>query len=311
MVPLESRRAGPRQDELRALLATYLVGIEVPSGLPTVRELGQRFGASVGAVQGALSRLADSGAVAIESRRGSGMVLTGRSIGLLWSVARREPLVIALALPATMRMQGLATGMKVALESAGVDAFLIFLRGSRRRLRALHTGRCHAVVMSTLAASEACGPEETVVLQLPPRTYAEGHLVYEYQRPEGSAHRLRVAIDPESADLQKLTELEFANQDVEFVPVTYVTFVQLVRDDRVDTAVWDADESPGRLPDGIIGRPLSSRVRDVLGDSPTRATFVTRKDDQVTRAVIRDCLGDPSLVSIQQEVMAGLRVPEY
>lgn len=311
METLGSRRAGLRQEELRALLAAYLLGTEVPSRLLTVRELRGRFGASVGAIHAALSRLEASGAVVIEGRRGSGMILTRRSIGDLWSAARGEPMVMALALPATLRLQGLATGLKIALQSAGMDAFLIFLRGSRRRLRALHTGRCHAVVMSTLAAREASRPEDTIALELPPGTWAGSHLVYEYQRPEASTRRLRVAIDPESADLQKLTNLEFANQDVDFVQVTYATFVQLVRDDRADAAVWDADESPGLLPAEVVSRPLSDRVRDQLGDSPTRATIVTRRDDEVTRAVIRECLANPFVVAIQQEVIAGRRVPEY
>jgi hypothetical protein len=300
-----------RQPELRRMLAAYLVGAQVESRLPTVRDLGDRFGASVGAVQGALTWLAQAGAVTIESRRGTGMVLKARSVGELWAAAQGEPLVIALPLPSNMRAQGLATGIKAAFAAEDVEAFLIFLRGSRHRLRALRSGRCHAVVMSALGAREACGPNETVWLELPPETYAEAHRVYYLDRGAGRDRRLRVVIDRDSADLQRLSELEFEDQDVEWVPATYMQFIQLMQDGRADAAVWDIDETIGRLPADFLSRPLSPRVLDRLDYSNTRATVVTRREDDVTRAVIADCLRGFEVVGIQREVMAGRRVPEY
>ncbi len=300
-----------RQPELRRMLAAYLVAAEVESRLPTVRDLGDRFGASVGAVQGALTWLAQSGAVTIESRRGAGMVLKARSVGELWAAAQGEPLVIALPLPSNMRAQGLATGIKAAFAAEGVEAFLIFLRGSRHRLRALRSGRCHAVVMSALGAREACGPNETVLLELPPQTYAEAHRVYYVDRGAGRDRKLRVVIDRDSADLQRLSELEFEDQDVDWVPATYMQFIQLMQDGRADAAVWDIDETIGRLPADFLSRPLSPQVLDRLDYSNTRATVVMRREDDVTRAVIADCLRGFEVVDIQREVMAGRRVPEY
>jgi hypothetical protein len=165
--------------------------------------------------------------------------------------------------------------------------------------------------MSALGAREACGPNETVWLELPPETYAEAHRVYYLDRGAGRDRRLRVVIDRDSADLQRLSELEFEDQDVEWVPATYMQFIQLMQDGRADAAVWDIDETIGRLPADFLSRPLSPRVLDRLDYSNTRATVVTRREDDVTRAVIADCLRGFEVVGIQREVMAGRRVPEY
>lgn len=305
------RRPERRQDELRALLAGYLTHLPVPSRMQTVRELAEAFGVSVGAVQTSLARLEQSGAVSIESRRGSGMDLTSRSIGKLWSAARGEPMIIALPLPISVRIQGLATGIKAATSRADIDSYLTFSRGSRRRLGALHAGRCHAVVMSALGASEACGPDEMVVLEFPAGSMCEEHAVYALPRNGSATRPRRVGIDRDSVDLQKLTELEFETETVEFVPAAYMKFSELMRDGLVDAAVWDVEEAPAGLPPDVTVRPLSPAVRNQLAGSNTRATVVVRKNDALTAAAVRECLDDPYVLSIQGEVISGVRLPEY
>jgi len=207
MSTLDLRRDRLRNDELRALLAAFLVEAPLGGRIPTVRELGARFGASIGAVQQSLSRLVEAGAIRVDSRRGQGTILSGRSLGGLWSAARSEPLVVALPLPITRRIQGLATGIKAALAEAGIETYLTFSRGSRRRLQALEDGRCHAVVMSMLGAAEACGPREEIALRLPPGSHASGHMVFERAGAANRDGSLRVGLDRDSVDLQLMTEL--------------------------------------------------------------------------------------------------------
>ena len=68
MATLGLRRGRLRNEELRALIAAYLVEAPLARRLPTVRELGHRFGASIGAVQQTLVGLEASGAVTVASR---------------------------------------------------------------------------------------------------------------------------------------------------------------------------------------------------------------------------------------------------
>lgn len=312
MTTLGLRRDRLRHDELQALIAAFLVEAPLAGRIPTVRDLGAHFGASIGAVQQSLARLEALGAVRVDSRRGQGSVLSSRSLGGLWSAARNEPLVVALPLPISRHIQGLATGIKAALGAAEIETYLTFSRGSRRRLQALRDGRCHAVIMSALGAAEACGPRDAIVFEFPAGTHAGGHMVFERPRPtDARAGRLRVALDRDSVDLQRMTELEFGGQAVEFVPATYMQFADLFRAGRVDVAVWDIDEAPADLPADVGQRPFSAAARASLGDANTRSTVVVRRDDSLTAAIIRECLADQRVLQVQEAVVAGRRLPEY
>ncbi|HEY7940422.1 MAG TPA: YhfZ family protein [Candidatus Limnocylindrales bacterium] len=312
MTTLGLRRERLRHEELRALIAAYLVEAPLAGRIATVRDLGARFGASIGAVQQSLAWLEAAGAVTVDSRRGQGTVLSSRSLGGLWSAARNEPLVIALPLPISRQIQGLATGIKAALAAAEIETYLTFSRGSRRRLQALQDGRCHAVVMSALGAAEACGPRDAIVFQFPAGTHASGHMVFERpRRMEGPSDRLRVALDRDSVDLQRMTELEFAGQPVEYVPGNYMQFGDLFQAGRVDAAIWDVDEAPPDLPSDVIHRPFSAAAQAVLADANTRSTVVARRDDTLAAAIFHQCLGDQRVLPVQQAVVAGKRLPEY
>jgi hypothetical protein len=305
------RRERLRNDELRALIAAFLVEAPLASRIPTVRELGARFGASIGAVAQSLARLEASGAVTVDSRRGQGTVLSSRSLGGLWSAARNEPLVVALPLPISRQIQGLATGIKAAFADAEIETYLTFSRGSRRRLQALEDERCHAVVMSALAA-EACRPQDARVVEFPAGTHASGHMVFERPRPAAAMSApLRVALDRDSVDLQRMTELEFAGQSVEFVPGTYMQFGDLFRAGRVDAAIWDIDEAPTDLPSDVGQRPFTEAARASLTDANTRSTVVVRRDDSLTAAIVHQCLAGPRVLDVQRAVVAGERLPEY
>src|SRR5260370_41349440 len=94
------RRGRLRNDELRALIAVYLVEAPLASRIPTVRDLDAQFGASIGAVQQSLARLEAAGAGAVDSRPGQGAGAASRSLGGLWSAAGHQPPRVAPPPPA-------------------------------------------------------------------------------------------------------------------------------------------------------------------------------------------------------------------
>ena len=307
---------GVRVDDLTRQLARGFVGLHSGDRLPTVRALAAEHGASLASIQAALARLEEDGAVRIKRRGRLGAYLTEASLPRLWAIAEGAPLILALPLPSNLRGQGLATAVKTILEEAGIDTFLTFVRGSRNRLRALREGRCHIVVMSGLAAAISQDPTLRVT-ELPVRTFAEERRVF-LSRPEPGSpedrsprRRLRVVVDSESADLQRITELEFTDRQVEFVPAVYMQSVGLIESGRADAAVWDLDETTRRLPPHVTSRPLSARVRKVIGDHDTRAAFVTRADDPPAQVIVDQCLLPERIVEIQRQVLSGQLVPGY
>jgi hypothetical protein len=306
--------AGVRVDDLTRYLARDFMRLEAGDRLPTVRALAAEHGASLASVQTALARLEEDGAVTIVRRGRLGAFLESRSLPGLWASSDGAPLIMTLPLPSNLRGQGLATGIKLALEEAGLDTFLTFVRGSRNRLRALKEGRCHIIVMSGLAATIAEDPG-LVAVSLPVQTFAEERRVFEHRADpdEPAVHErpLRVVLDSESSDLQRLTELEFEGQDVEFVEAVYMQSIALIESGQADAAVWDLDETTRRLPPHVTSRPLSAHVREIIGDSETRVSFVTRADDPPSQIIVERCLKAERIVEIQQKVLAGELVPGY
>jgi hypothetical protein len=294
---------------LRTVVARLLMGMPAGSRLPTIRELAQTTRASVGSVQAAMAALDESGAIVIRRRGHLGTFLVERDIGKLWSAVYNSPLVVALPLSNTERIQGLATGIKAQLQAAGIDMFSMFIVGPATRLEALHRGACHAVVMSDLAAGELVTGEETIALSLPRHTYVGDHLVL--QRINARAEPLRIMIDERSIDQQLLSRLEFAGEDVEYVSTSAMQFARLLENGVADAVVWRSDEVPERLRDVVNRRPLSDSTLAQVGDRYTCAQLVALRRDDAVRAVLDAALDVDGLVATQRAMAEGRLIPEY
>ena len=296
--------------ELRRALARDLLATPPGSALPPIRTLAGRFDASVGATQGALAGLAAEGAVTLDTRPGRGGTLVDRDIGALYRILDVGPLLVSLSLPSTERIHGLATAIKELLGARGLESYLVFTRGSRPRLDSLRQGRNHLTVVSALAADALGPPDLETVLVLAPGTFVREHRVY-FVEGRLQTHRRRVAVDHSSLDFERLTQLEFAGQDVELVPLNYLIAVREMIAGTVDEVILDVDDALMRFPRSIGSRPLSRAVRAGLDDANTRTAFVCRADDAVMRTIARECL-DPGLIEgIQRDVVAGVRAPEF
>jgi hypothetical protein len=312
MAPLNRQRGRPRPvASLVPILARrFLAELRPGDALPTVRAMAGQLHSSPSSIHAALGQLEEAGAIEFETRGRSGAFLVNRSLGQLWTMAEGGPLVIALPLASSPRYEALATAVKQLLIRAGLDVFFIFARGSRQRLRALHDGRCHLVAMSGFAASEVCGPDDRVVLELPPRSYNTGHRVF-YAADREAAVPLRVIVDRYSADQQLLTALEFADLDATLVPAMASQIVRMLESGQADAAVWTIDEMESRAPAGVLDRALSATARDRVGDRDTRAAFVgTAADEAILRAAT-SVLDGHEVERIQNDVVSGRMVAEY
>lgn len=298
--------------DLRRELAQLLMSVPVKERLPTMRDLATKFGVSIGAVHAVLSEYERGGAISLLGNGRRGTFLSERSIGLLWSLTEETPLVIALPLPTTLRAEGLATGLKTVLADAGVPAFMIFLRGSRRRLQALRQRKCHLAVISMLGAKAMLEKDQVCLLNLPAQSFVGEHRVFYLPQEQSGKRPLRVLMDRDSGDLQLLTELEFQNTNVEFVQASFMQFAPLLKTKLVDTVVWDVDEANNRLSSvPVLSRPLSNRVIQQIGDTNTRATLVAQVNDLSSAAVVDEIVNVEKLMEIQNEVLRGERIPEY
>jgi YhfZ C-terminal domain len=297
-------------DIVPELARRFLTAQEPPSRLPTIRDLARDHGSSLASVHAAIGRLEEAGAIRIETHGRLGASLVERSVGGLWEIAERGPLVISLPLASSPRYEALATAIKHLLTGSGLEVFLIFVRGSRQRLQAVRDGRCHLTVMSSFAAGELCGPEDAVVVELARDSYNTGHRVF-YSAANPDPHPVRVIVDRHSADQQLLTALEFTGPDVTLVPAMPAQITRLLLSGQADEAVWTVDEMQVGQPEGILDRPLSPAVRERIGDRMTRAVLVARAVDAATMRAVTAPVERDAVAEIQADVLAGRLVPEY
>jgi hypothetical protein len=297
-------------DVVPELARRFLTAPEPPSRLPTIRDLAHDHGSSLASVHAAVGRLEDAGAIRIETRGRLGAFMVERSVGRLWATTESGPLVIGLPLASSPRYEALATAIKQLLTNAGIEVFLIFVRGSRQRLQAVREGRCHLTAMSRFAASELCGPEDGVVVELGPDSYNTGHRVF-YSAANPDPHPVRVIVDRHSADQQLLTALEFTGPDVTLIPAMPAQITRLLTGGQADAAVWTIDEMQVRRPDEILDRPLKSEVREAVGDRMTRAVLVGRAADAAIMEAVCAPVRSADVARIQADVLAGRVVPEY
>jgi DNA-binding transcriptional regulator YhcF (GntR family) len=311
VIPWEAaERPGTVAQMLPVLARCFLDQWSPGSKLPTVRQIARELGHSTSSVHAALTRLEALGGIEIEAHGRGGAYLKARSMSRLWAVAEGGPIVLALPLASSRRYEALATALKRLLSEAGLDVFLIFVRGSKQRLKALHDDRCHLAVMSMFAAGEICGRADTVVAELLPASYNTGHCVY-YAAAGPPAAPRRVVVDPHSADQQLLSAIEFEDDHVVFVPAMYSQIVNLLRAGQADAAVWTRDEIGKRLPRGVLERPLSPATQQRLGDRDTRAALVGKSARAGALRAVTASLAPPAVERVQRDVMDGRLVPEY
>jgi hypothetical protein len=279
--------------------------------LLSIRDLARLYGTSTGSISEAFTELEASRVLKRERHGHMGSFVVERSLGKLWTIAEDAPLVISFPLASNLRIEGLATGLKTSFNDFEIDTYLIFIRGSRMRLKALREKKCHIAVMSDLATDERHLDEEEVLCKLTKGSYVLQHKVFYRSMTTNQDTTLQVGIDSDSFDVEHLTKLEFADMEVEFKPVSYMQTHRLLKDGYVAAAVWSIDDMEAHLGSQIHDRPLSRKVRDVVGDRDTVAALVARRGRGAVHAMVEAALRTSKVIEIQRRVLAGEIAPEY
>jgi hypothetical protein len=297
--------------ELDEALSSYLASLELGERIQSTRELAKLFDASLGSISTRINFLEEIGAVRIQKRGRLGSFLEHKSAVKLWNIIENSPLVISLTLPSFLKCEGLATAIYSLLNDAGIEAYLIFIRGSLNRLKALRNGHCHATVISLLAAEELCSEEQEIVLRLAPQSFVTDHRVYFRRQSKKLVGPLTVGIDYESFDIKYITEVEFENEDVILQPTPFVQFDLHLEASAVDAAVSNIDHIERLISDEISSRPLSTKTQALIKDRDTSAAFVTRAGANLVKAVLQEVLIPEQVLEIQKNVVNRLLVPRY
>ncbi len=297
--------------ELTKYLANYLLTVREGEKVLNVRDLAKATGASTGSISRVINQLEDSQSISIGRRGKLGSFLERKSLGDLWNIIEEGPMVISLTMPSFPKIDGLATALYCLLNEAGIETYLIFIRGSYNRLKALRNGHCHAAIMSVMAAEQLCGRNEEIILRLPPKSFLTDHQVFFKKTHQRPSEKLRVGIESDSFDLKFLTEREFDGIAVEYQKVTLMQIGRVLQEGQVDAAIWNTDHMKPYLDGSIDSRPLSPHVRETIGDRDTCAAAIIRSNNTATKIVLNKVLQPSQIIRIQSEVISGKMVPRY
>jgi DNA-binding transcriptional ArsR family regulator len=303
--------AGPpyltRAGHVSTEIARRLIASEPGDRLPTVSQLATELGTGVSTVQRALAILTQADLLELDPRGKRGTYLRAIDRPGLWRAAQQSVMMGLMPLPYTRRYEGLATGLRAELERLDVPFSLAFMSGSKSRLDVIGTGQQFAVI-SRLAAEQAVeeGRPVTVCADFGPGTYVGGHaLVWAGKRRKRSP---RVGIDLQSYDQRELARQEFGD-DAEYVDVPYLQVLPHLRAGHFDVTVWAADA----LTDvhDLMVTELTPRAESAAPAVNTSAVLVAAEGDTTMATLLGRELSVPAVRDIQEQVLAGTRVPRY
>lgn len=288
-------------------VAMLLCGSERGGRIPTIAEMVERCDCSRGYVQKALENLSSYGAILIEPHGKQGTELLSIDYSKIADLCGLGHIVGAMPLPYTRRYEGLATGLFTMLSSESIRSFITFQRGSESRLQTLLDGMTDYCVMSSLAYSEyvSRGFEIAKVLDCGSRTYVGRHLLFSRDEGRTDWSGSKVGIDENSADQRLLTRRFFAPFQVEYVDVQYTHILEMICDGSLDAGIWNEDD----VHLGSVGTLHTYELPDGGGDDS--AVIVARRDDALTRELIRSLVKPAELRRVQERVMSGAVQARY
>jgi hypothetical protein len=279
----------PKTD-VRAHVAQVLLAREIGQRIPTVQELQASTGAGTGTVVKALRNLQESGAVTLTARGHQGTIVTSRDVGQLWNAAALGNFRMILPPQGPLEQQGLLDVVQTALQEAGVAVVADFRPGALTRLEDVYHERVHATVTSAgaLARHRAALPGLTGLDLGPGTFYSNGSLVVVEHAGRAPRTPLRVGIDRNSYDHQRLSEAEFGARDPEYVQCPFVLAPAAVLAGDVDAAVWHS--MPTVIPPELAGlklSPLSTPAGREVVSQISAAVIVSRALDPGVNALLR------------------------
>ena len=299
-----------KREEINRQLAGYFLSLEPGINIDSVRDLAGRLHASIGLISESISRLEELGAIEIDRRGQLGSFLVRQSVGKLWAAAVNQPLVIAHTLPSNRRYEGLATALKKAFNAAGIEAYFIFVRGSRTRLNALRENRCHIAIVSQFAAEGLRTRAEEIAATLSHGSFVKSHQVF-FRKGTQTKMPIRVAIDPDSFDQTQLSNIEFKEKSIDFLKITFMSIHHYLSENKVDMAIWTEEDMENQMGTAISKRALSEKTLEIVGSRNTKAALVIRANDTATHALIQKVVDADEIDRFQQAVISGEIIPEY
>ncbi|QKJ87645.1 GntR family transcriptional regulator [Paramixta manurensis] len=281
--------------------------------LPNIGELRTAIGVGAGTIQKALLELQNDKLVVLASKQRQGTFIVEKNIGGLWAISGQPPLSVIMPLPLSWEFQGMATGLRDALDQHNIPSYFVFGHGSAQRSRAIASALSFVAVMSAHAANALVTKTPQLCIHsilTPGSYYAAGSVIVVARVPRDQLPKNpRVGIDRHSLDHVALTQIEFPDNN--YVDVSYAHIPAALINGVCDVAVWHHSALGLSLNhQELITWPLSEHNASLLTNEMFSAALVIAKDNAITRAVLDD-ISLREVLAVQQQVVSGKRLPSY
>ncbi len=283
-------------------MSRYLLSTEDGTKLQTVEELADQFGISIGYVSRALKTIEKNKAIILNKSGRNGTVLLNKNHSMLFKMSGLSKLICSMPLPYTKKYEGLSSAIKEQLD----DVYFAYMKGASLRGECLSNGVYDMAIMSELASKSLVeeGNME-VILNLGPQSYTVGHrLIFRENEKETIQ---TVGIDPESPDQVILTQMLFAEQNINYVEINYSDGLTSIQNHKIDAMVWELKDvsilSLLNLHSELIEHPHKQES--------SSAVILIRKEDVFLKNYLLSVLDVPKLLAYQSAVCERIILPSY
>ncbi|MDV4150413.1 GntR family transcriptional regulator YhfZ [Clostridium sp. AL.422] len=291
-------------------LAVEFLPLNKGDRIKTVAELADSYQTARGTIQSAIKFLKQEEAVTLESRGHLGTFIKEIDYIKLLELTGIKSLVGVMPLPYSKRYEGLATGIYKCLNDNGVNTNLAFMRGSNHRLKALEDGRYDFAVTSRLTADYYLENNKNIqiVKTFGDFSYVNEHIIVVAKDFNGKFTKgTRVGIDTSSIDQFMLTKTYFKDLEVQYVTLNYSQFINAIKENEIDVAIWNLDDIQDRK-DDIKFLPLDREKNNI---KDTEAVIIANKENSIVPVLFSRVLDTEEVKEYQELVMEKKIMPQY
>ncbi|MFD1414509.1 GntR family transcriptional regulator YhfZ [Oceanobacillus jeddahense] len=293
-------------------IAELLNKIEVGTKVPRVADYSERLNIGRGTVQQAIKLLEEMKAIQTEARGHLGTFLVWKDDDVLLEIAGIAPLIGSMPLPYSRKYEGLASGIVEAFESTGKRVNLIYMRGATNRIESLRKKRCDYAVVSKMTADITLSdyPNLKILRSFGENTYVSAHKVFLADEEEMEIRDgMKVGVDKESMDQTQLTQLEFMNNNIEFVDVNYMQLFDKLSNKEIDATIWNADDK--RMTRNFKSISFQSVEAQKLAKDTSQAVIIIESERESEMNEKWEAVTEKKILQVQQSVEKGEVIPRY
>ena len=283
-------------------LAKEFMGLKIGCKVKTVKFYSKKLNVSVGTISKAIKEIEGDDSVKLEKKGHLGTFIILQDYKKLWNLTGLKNIICVMPLPYLKRYEGLASGIKKNMKD---NLYFAYMRGAGTRIKFLESNNYHCAILSKLAALEYIKENRQVEIAF---EFGEGTYMGEHIMVHRGVEIKKIGIDRSSKDHEILTEINFQkNEHYEMVDVNYSEIVGLLKEKKIDGAIWNLDN----LKEEKLDIPYKKLKNNEYAKSLTEAVIVVKKGNIWLKNYLTKVLNKKEIILHQNQVIEGKVIPTY